>query len=75
MNDTATVKLVDVGRVEELLNLLEGYPEDPQTVFDLTFTALVVAELQGVDAADLHAAFAQQYPLARKFVDKVSPEE
>lgn len=71
---TEKVKLVHKDRVNLLLNLLQEYPEDVQCVFDLTFVALVVAESQGIEVDSLYAAFSRQYPLARRFVDNLTPE-
>jgi len=65
--NTEVVKLVHKERVSSLIDLLDGYPEDAQAVFDLTFVALVVAELQGVEMDSVYATLSQQYPLAIKF--------
>jgi len=72
MSDTETIKLAHKDRVVKLLDLLKDYPDDTQCVFDLTFVALVVAELHGIEVDSVYSAFSQQYPLAKKFVQNNS---
>lgn len=73
--ETETIKPVDRERIAEVFDRLEGFPEDVQTVFDLTFVALVCAEIHGLELSSFYEIISRQQPLAKKFTEKLIEEQ
>jgi hypothetical protein len=70
-NKTVEVKLYDVERVYKLTELLYDYPDDTQSVLDLTMLSLILAEVNGVDMEDILSAITEQCKIARKVAPQV----
>ena len=65
--NTETVSLFDKEGIEDIIDRLEGTPENPQTAVNLLFVALLVAENEGVETDDLYEIFPKIRNKASKF--------